>query len=241
MAKSLLLEAAGNATSEELCTKLYKEDHLRKFLTNHAPTTLQGHTISLKLTDNRSATLFVVKASELTDQAKEDVVQLFEENMKAIYTASKNGYSPEDKCEELFNEETRFILVYEAATPDLLAFTSFRFDREDTADDDTQVEVVYCYEVQVSQKARGTGLGRLLMRSLETFARAYGLPKVMLTVFEANIQARTFYKRVNYESDEICPSNYEYDTDDEKPDYLILSRSVRSRSSRNNKKKKPAK
>lgn len=42
----------------------------------------------------------------------------------------------------------------------------------------------YSYEVQVSQKARGTGLGRLLMRSLETFARAYGLPKVMLTVFE---------------------------------------------------------
>lgn len=100
------------------------------------------------------------------------------------------------------------------------------------------------------------------MRCLETFARAYGLPKVMLTVFEgaycplapsklfrldayfrypANVEARTFYKRINYENDEICPSNYEYTDADEKPDYLILSRSIRPRSSRNKKKKRPTK
>lgn len=96
------------------------------------------------------------------------------------------------------------------------------------------------------------------MRSLETLARAYGLAKVMLTVFEgaykrrlllgilptilafilANTEARKFYKHLNYESDEICPSNYDYDDEDEKPDYLILSRSIRAKSTRNKKKKK---
>lgn len=114
------------------------------------------------------------------------------------------------------------------------------------------------YEVQVSREARGAGLGKLLMRCLETLARAYSLSKVMLTVFEckssrpydissalltlfvmlANVEARTFYKRINFENDEICPSNYEYEDDEEKPDYLILSRNIRARSSRSKKKKK---
>lgn len=96
------------------------------------------------------------------------------------------------------------------------------------------------------------------MRSLETLARAYSLAKVMLTVFEgayasatvvdvliivcactaANMGARKFYKHLNYESDEICPSKYAFGDADEKPDYLIMSRSIRARSGRSKKKKK---
>lgn len=48
-------------------------------------------------------------------------------------------------------------------------------------------DAISSYEVQISSEARGTGLGRLLMRCLETFARAYGLAKVMLTVFEGSV------------------------------------------------------
>lgn len=59
------------------------------------------------------------------------------------YLNSRDGYASEEKQEELFDEESRFIIIQERDGPDLLGFTSFRFDMEDTADDDVQIEVVY--------------------------------------------------------------------------------------------------
>lgn len=48
----------------------------------------------------------------------------------------------------------------------------------------------------------------------------------------ANLSARAFYKRLSYENDEICPSLYELDDGEDEPDYEILSKVVRPRSTR---------
>ena len=52
----------------------------------------------------------------------------------ASYKSSSFGWDPEAKRKELFHSLSRFILVYEADTDTLLAFTMFRFEFEEGED-----------------------------------------------------------------------------------------------------------
>lgn len=81
----------------------------------------------------------------------------------------------------------------------ILGFLSFMVTYEDGK------EVVYCYEIHLSENARGKGLGKLLMGKMEDIGRRVGLEKAMLTVFKSNEMAREFYQRNGYVLDEYSP------------------------------------
>ncbi|GAA6059094.1 hypothetical protein JCM10212_002065 [Sporobolomyces blumeae] len=162
---------------------------------------------------------------------KEWIWDLFERNMKHLYEASRDGWDPTEKRKELFDAESRFVVlrpshpsVSERAgdNADLAGYAIFRFDTEDTADEgegDGLCDVVYCYELQVEQTCRGRGHGKLLMDCLERIADETRMVKTILTVFKANDAARTFYRGIGFSLDEIDPSRFEEDVD-----YEILSK-----------------
>ena len=89
----------------------------------------------------------------------------------------------------------------------LVAYTMFRFDREDGED------VVYwyvnsgavlcirvyllfffSYELQVSKDAQQRGIGRMLMQLLSHIGGKWGMRKVMLTALKRNTAALRFYQ-----------------------------------------------
>ncbi|KAG9043744.1 Peptidyl-prolyl cis-trans isomerase cyp8 [Tulasnella sp. UAMH 9824] len=94
----------------------------------------------------------------------------------------------------------------------------FRFDHEETMEDGVMDPVVYwsvsplgtlgSYEIQISQEARRSGLGTVLMGDLEAIARKWKMKKVMLTVFRSNADAISFYEQLGYEMDPISPTKF---------------------------------
>ncbi|BEJ15547.1 hypothetical protein CspHIS471_0501520 [Cutaneotrichosporon sp. HIS471] len=117
---------------------------------------------------------------------------------------------------------------------DVVGFASFRFDTEDTMGSE-DVEVVYCYELQLSEQARGMGLGAILMAELEGIGSRRGMTKSMLTCLANNTAALAFYAKAGYTPDEIDPTriaeeggweDVDSDGEDRRPDYRILSKLV---------------
>ena len=158
-------------------------------------------------------------------------LDLFKANMSDMYQASSWGLDLDEKSSELRHETARFLIV-EAATDadgaadgttkrDVLAFVHFRFEAND--DEKPTEEVLYVYEIQVSDRAQRSGLGKRLMNIMELVALKNGMQKVMLTVFKMNGGAMTFYReKMKYAIDESSPSNF----DGEVADYEILSKVV---------------
>lgn len=83
-----------------------------------------------------------------------------------------------------------------------------------------EIEVAYCYELQVRPDLHRAGLGGVMMAILERIASANRMRKVMLTVFTDNERAMRFYQRLGYTVDRISPSQYAHK--DEEP-YLADS------------------
>ncbi|GMF21949.1 unnamed protein product [Phytophthora lilii] len=164
------------------------------------------------------------RSRDLSAATRESVVALFESNMKALYQASDWGYDPAAKRTELFEDEARYLLVYdesEASSPDatsaLVGFAHFRFVEDDGA------LVLYLYEVQLAPSAQRHGLGKFLMQLLLLVARKHGMELMVLTVFKSNTGAMRFYReRLGFEIDETSPSA----CGDNSQDYEILSKSV---------------
>ncbi|KAK4704186.1 hypothetical protein P7C70_g2026, partial [Phenoliferia sp. Uapishka_3] len=110
--------------------------------------------------------------------------------LKISYKASAAGYDREEKREELFHPDSRFIILRDDMVPvpvgmggeGMVGFAMFRFDTEETAGD-RHAEVLYCYEVQVEKESRGKGIGTVLVNVMEKLGKAWGMEKVMLTVF----------------------------------------------------------
>lgn len=106
--------------------------------------------------------------------------------------------------------------------PNVLGFLSFMVTYEDGK------EVAYCYEIHLSPRARGRGLGVLLMSRMEEIGRLVGLEKAMLTVFKSNATARRFYEKGGYEVDEYSPQPRRLRNGTIKEfDYLILSKRLK--------------
>ncbi|BEI85860.1 hypothetical protein CcaverHIS002_0601470 [Cutaneotrichosporon cavernicola] len=115
---------------------------------------------------------------------------------------------------------------------DIVGFASFRFDTEDTMGSQ-DVEVVYCYELQLSEQARGMGLAAILMAELEAIGARRGMTKSMLTCLTNNTAALAFYAKAGYTPDEIDPTriaeeggweDVDSDGEDRRPDYRIISK-----------------
>ncbi|KAI0257555.1 acyl-CoA N-acyltransferase [Lactifluus subvellereus] len=165
----------------------------------------------------------VVTPSELSDTDQKSIWDIFEQNMRHIYTKSSMGWDPPSKKQELFHRDSRFILLRRRQSqdradplcvePPIIAYSMFRFDMED---DEC---VLYCYELQVSQSVQRGGIGKVLMQCLCDIARKWNMQKVMLTVFKENRPAFLFYDAMGFQVE----SDGEWVDD---MDYWIMSKDM---------------
>ncbi|KAH7883653.1 acyl-CoA N-acyltransferase [Phlebopus sp. FC_14] len=149
---------------------------------------------------------FSLKTSaDLVDDQREQMWNMFEENMYKFYETSSFGWDPQMKKAEMFDQLSRFIIVCHKDScvtgqgSYIVAYTIFRFDAEEGQD------VVYCYELQVSKDARRCGLGKRLTQMLQEIGTKWGMEKLMLTVFRANDSALCFYESIGFAVDETSP------------------------------------
>ncbi|CAO2648763.1 Nn.00g097120.m01.CDS01 [Neocucurbitaria sp. VM-36] len=111
-----------------------------------------------------------------------------------------------------------------ADTGRILGFVSFMFTYDDPPHDDR--EVVYIYEIHLHEELRGRGLGSNLIKFVEHAAGHCGIPKVMLTVFIANVGAKALYEKLGYTRDECSPRDRVMRTKIIETDYLIMSKEI---------------
>lgn len=183
--------------------------------------------------------------SPLPTDLHDACLHLFESNMADMYRDSSWGLDLEEKSAELRHETARFLIVEAFSSSDststsggdtvneetggnpkrdILAFGHFRFEPND--EDKPTEEVLYVYEIQISDAAQRSGLGKRLMNVMELVALKQGMKKVMLTVFKNNQGAMKFYlEKMKYDIDETSPSNF----DGEEADYEILSKTIGKR------------
>ncbi|WVQ83014.1 hypothetical protein IAT38_005152 [Cryptococcus sp. DSM 104549] len=201
-------------------------------------------------------TTVLVPSAGLSAKSQDVLFRIMDRNMRAIQSKSSFPYTESDKREEMFDPTSRFILLLPGDRVDafkaledaaesvelkdddeqgLLGFAEFRFDTEETMEG-SDVEVVYCYEVQLQPQTRGAGLGKVLMDLIDEIGKRRGMAKTMLTCLKSNTSALRFYEKSGYTPDEIDPTRVaaEYsdddedeDADDEEADYVILSKELK--------------
>lgn len=162
--------------------------------------------------------------------------ELLEETSATDYKRSSKGWSRKDKKAEMRDARMKYLLLHQNSTgsddpspltgeKSLLGFLSFMLDMED------EIDVAYCYEIHLAEGARGRGLGKLLMRTMENIGDAIPMSKAMLTVFTSNVSARAFYESQGYEyyDEELLPPRKKLRTrtiEPPKPSYVILAKDL---------------
>ncbi|KAG7450472.1 uncharacterized protein BT62DRAFT_1072541 [Guyanagaster necrorhizus] len=166
--------------------------------------------LSRALNISDDPTFEVLTSSQLSKPLREAIFSMFETNMRDFYSQSSFGWDPADKRKEMFDPLSRFVVARRPDKQVLLGYSVFRFEHEDDSD------MIYCYELQVSNASRRSGLGRKLMDLLGSIGESWRMQKIMLTVFEVNETALAFYFALGFVIDETSP-------DDDDADYKILS------------------
>jgi len=178
----------------ETANALSPSDFLAKFL----PST----SLPIPFQPTPEAKPYSISLVQSADLEKTDLstcFSLIEATSSEAYAASSLGWHPVKKRREMRLPDLRYLLVKEMPSAAPEAFCSFMLTYEDGN------EVVYCYEVHISQHLQGKGLGKRLMQIMEDVGRRAGMEKVMLTVFMANEGARRFYTGIGYVVDEYSP------------------------------------
>ncbi|KAF6766800.1 HhH-GPD domain protein [Kalmanozyma brasiliensis GHG001] len=197
------LESARSASASTLLKWLQKSRSTRS-----------RNPLSSRLRD-AGLSLEIVSASDLAAEQRKRIFSLFETNMKSMYRNSMLGWKPGNKKKELFDPQSRFLIIRPPAKEgaEIAAFAMVRFDTEPCAAGDAvaregeeEVEVVYLYEIQVREANQRDGLGRELMDAVYELGQQAGLRKVMLTVFDENKAAKEFYGKMGYKIDPASPS-----------------------------------
>jgi len=161
------------------------------------------------------------KRENMSEDEISQVFTLVESNMKSLYEASNWGWSEKEKKKEMTDELARYLLVTETGKTEIVGMVHFRFD---LGDDD--VEVLYCYEIQLLETFRGKGLGKRLMMALELMGKVAKMQKIVLTVFKANTKGINFFTGLlKYEIDCTCMT-YDDPNNPQDYDYLIYSKSL---------------
>ncbi|RIA97944.1 acyl-CoA N-acyltransferase [Glomus cerebriforme] len=157
---------------------------------------------------------------------KEWTFDLLKSNMKNLYKYSNIGWNVKEKRKVMNDKNSRYLIALNNGNP--IGFVMFQFTWEETmAEDDEEIEVIYCYEIQLAEAARRKGLGTFLMRTLEKIGKNWKMKKLMLTTIIKNKAANNFYiNRLGYQIDEISPSKVLQPEEAKDYDYEILSKSL---------------
>ena len=155
----------------------------------------------------------IYHGNDLSNEYKNFIFNLFEINMKNFYEQLNDNYKSNEKQNELFSNQSRYILIL--LENSLIAFTHFRFDM------DYNFKVLYLYELQIDEKYQGQGIGQWLIKQLKIICQKTQMTKIVLTVQKINRKAIDFYmKKCQFVIDITNPD------DNEHADYLILSFTV---------------
>ena len=178
-------------------------------------------------------------ASALSYEEKEEIYGLFEKNMAEYYSKTW-GLKKDEKMNELFHPTSRVFALYcagkdrgesghnansstgpvtDSSASSLAAYTIFRFEWDD--EEEPEYPVLYCYELQIQPGFQGRGLGRKLMEVLNETAKKLKMVKVMLTCFNINEAAMSFYKAIGFDLDLNSPTRCGFPAD-----YEILSKAA---------------
>ena len=181
---------------------------------------------------SRTFDLSLESSSTISDEDLTACFNLLSSTSSVDYETSSMGWSPAKKWKEMRLPDLRYVILKQKEDdkgldrlPAVEGFLSLMLTYEDG------YEVIYCYEIHLSPRLRGTGLGRRLMEMMEEVGRKAWVGKAMLTVFKANTAAMTFYERLGYKEDEYSPRPRKLRGGVVKePDYMILSKSLEGES-----------
>ncbi|CAL3970014.1 hypothetical protein PZA11_006332 [Diplocarpon coronariae] len=147
---------------------------------------------------NIEYTLTLQAAATLAPNDFKACFQLVELTSSEDYKKSKDGWNPRSKQKEMKLLDLKYLLVKRDATVE--GFVSFMPTFED------DIAVLYCYEIHLSSRLRGTGFGTTLMQYLLAIGqRIPETKKLMLTVFTRNERAANFYRKLGFLRDEFSP------------------------------------
>jgi len=177
------------------------------------------------------------KVELMDEDTKDFVFNITRNNMKPMwdkreseaeskgYEKSEWGWDDKTKKDEMFDGMARYLIARnQEGKP--VAMALFRFDME--CDD----EVLYCYEIQLSEEVRRKGLGKFLMQVLELMAFKNNMSKLMVTCFKDNAPAQSFFKeKLKYTVDETSPEESLAETMYDDIHYEILSKIMKKKQS----------
>ena len=141
---------------------------------------------------------------------------------KSDYEQSKTRWRPKVKKAEMLHVDMRYFLVRaDEEDSRILGFASFMLTHE------ADTEVIYLYEIHLSDPVRRIGLGKHLVDIVSEVGRNAGVEKLMLTVFTRNQHAVDWYSRMGFAVDDSWPEARTLRSGITKQaDYRILSRSI---------------
>ncbi|KAL9613438.1 MAG: hypothetical protein Q9167_002036 [Letrouitia subvulpina] len=204
----------------EIANSLSLHDYRARFL----PFALNPITVTVEL-----PSVYEIKFESSLSIAPEhlqDCFNLIASTSASAYAASSIGWSPSKKRKEMALPDLRYLLIVDSShsTKKIVeGFLSFMLTYEDGH------EVVYCYEVHISHRLRGNGIGRHLVTLMEAVGTNAEMEKSMLTVFVENKAALKFYDRLGYKKDAYSPGPRKLRNGIIKePTYIILSKQLRS-------------
>lgn len=186
------------------------------------------------------------EATESMPRVLRTLFELIKHTSYKDYRASSQGWDGENKLVEMEDDDMRYLIVRlkDGQLPGLekrwskdsdldqsiIGFLSFMITQEE------EENVVYIYEVHISEHFRDCGLGRHLFSVVEFIGGATGMDKAMLTVFKRNVSARRWYNSRGYEVDAISPRPRKLRGGRSiEPDYEILSKRLWEQPNKRNK------
>ncbi|KAL8785787.1 MAG: hypothetical protein Q9213_003165 [Squamulea squamosa] len=159
-------------------------------------------------------------SSSITAANFESCFDLIANSSANAYAGSSIGWSPAKKRKEMKLPDLRYLLLTDLNMR-IQGFLSFMLTYEDGH------EVIYCYELHLSEAVRRQGFGKHLMGLMEATGKNAGVEKSMLTVFVENGTALKFYQRLGYSKDDYSPEPRKMRNGTIKwPTYAILSKSL---------------
>ncbi|KAL5463623.1 hypothetical protein EMCRGX_G032538 [Ephydatia muelleri] len=166
--------------------------------------------------DGVDLTVTSYSVSQLPKEDLEWALELLKSNMEALYVTAGWGWDGKKKRRQLCHESSLFLIARDALKP--VGYINFRFELE------ANVEVVYCYEIQLESSVRRKGIGKFLLQILELIGHKTGMRKVMATVFKENTPSLDFFRtKMGYIEDNTSPNVCDPENADTCT-YVILSK-----------------